>query len=645
MEHSDQIENRFKSAALELCRRWECFNFEQKNPGKILPGWEAETVYGNHPIEGLKRRIETTGGEAASDFLRSQPLSDIIVELSAQNRLDLAMEALCIRPAWSDLLSAEDRATATQRLMDAVSFASNEVPASGADLDSAISWLDERLRYIEEDTSGNDSCESLAENARDLEETGHFRTSFAKRRHYRNCPTCAKQWPRLDSIVSERDKLYFDSCRKILAILTKCLNLSEERVALLGPSEAHPPNWDIQEALAWRAIVCAEYASERLPSPEQYRKGLIAGDPDFKEFVASLTTDDVLALHFAHQSRLVVYNLQYRAFDDSSPMVLTTDGDLSSVPGILEVLPSKDLREWTKLMTGRDLQGIEEEAIVDGLNLFVLLHEAAELQARNPDVLPMSPMPVTQTSHDQYERIQSGFGVLGDAIDSVRAGQLPIIDTMQQMLRRIDAPSRHRAEESLKEVLKEATYLRLCPSARNAAITAEYGWLDENFPAPCMIVFGLATAFECEVKESILKPFCHFLTEAGAKNYPEPEGPSPGIPPKAGMPIRPGQWQGQSEFPVLLRRGMINPRLTLGNIERLFSRPLSSMIRFFSESERDLDRLAKLLPDIREWRNLAHEFKPHLREEAEEIRRRWLGLDDPDSNIFTTLKPNNVKFR
>jgi len=61
---------------------------------------------------------EKGGLEAAKILLHSDKVSEGYVELYMRGRLDLTMEALVIKPEWSELFSSEEKKIAMKRLED-----------------------------------------------------------------------------------------------------------------------------------------------------------------------------------------------------------------------------------------------------------------------------------------------------------------------------------------------------------------------------------------------------------------------------------------------------------------------------------------------------------------------------------------------
>ena len=627
MEPRIQIEDRFHNAALSVCQRWRCLDFRSSDQGF------------NDAADALKSDIETRGGvEAARLFLRSESPSEVFVELSTRHRLDLTLEALCLRPAWSVLFSVQQRGIAAKRLTDMLALDSSgaRVPPSGDDLASTAAWLNEQLVSWEHDTSlprklvwrtefeglvsskERGWCECISDCARELEEVGCLRASIGMCSHYRTCAACAARWPRIDSFLCR----FEERCRALLNTLVVCL----DRVGI-------PPVWRALDpveldALAWRAIICA--------SGIEYFVDL---DPDtVSGWRPSLIGNEVFALHFADAVRYLFMEIQWGLFDQDGPIYLATDGDLSTIPGILYLLPSTDFGEWKSLMTGCDLafEQPSRSTYLDCYGLFVILARAAAFE-RNIHQTGPRRSPDESPAVQRAPNLEDRLSELTDAVDSIRAGQMPVIDALEKLVRRMDGPSRIRAEETLRETLGPETYSGLCPAARNAAIVAEYCWLDANFPDPSKVVVDLATAFERQLRDDILTSFCKTLVESRARNYPEFDGVSRGDAfSTPGLPL-----PGRPRLPVLLRQGQMNRKLNLGDMRLLITQP--ELSAFLNKRGLNAGRLAELLQEVAGKRNNAQHEGGLSKEEAEAIRRRWLGLDDPASNIFAAVIGNALR--
>ena len=139
--------------------------------------------------------------------------------------------------------------------------------------------------------------------------------------------------------------------------------------------------------------------------------------------------------------------------------------------------------------------------------------------------------------------------------------------------------------------------------------------------------------------------FCQSLADSGVWNYPErpqmSQRSSWGSAPisRSGM-LGPSRSRIGGELPTLLLNGQMNRNLNLGTMALLLDRPLTKFSEFLEEQHIDAGKLRSILPDLTAKRNRAvHEGAPSLREEASDIRRRWLGQVDGSPNIFAVIMP------
>ena len=80
----------------------------------------------------------------------------------------------------------------------------------------------------------------------------------------------------------------------------------------------------------------------------------------------------------------------------------------------------------------------------------------------------------------------------------------------------------------------------------------------------------------------------------------------------------------------------------MGSMQTLLARPLPAFSNFLAQSGIQLQELMQVLREITRERNRAvHEGQPAVREEASQIRRRWLGKTEDFPNIFAVLLPDS----
>jgi hypothetical protein len=95
----DPAETRFHSAILDIYNR-------------------AKRECGYNATRFLAMIVEHGGVETARILLRANTVTDGYTALWERGRLDLTVEALVLQPAWVDIFTCEERATARKRLAE-----------------------------------------------------------------------------------------------------------------------------------------------------------------------------------------------------------------------------------------------------------------------------------------------------------------------------------------------------------------------------------------------------------------------------------------------------------------------------------------------------------------------------------------------
>ena len=703
-----KTEERFEIALRCLCERWGCFDVQNRVQRGLSP-FEDEQTYEVLPSGirrlwselpwSLKSDIDRLGAvTAVKSRLCDEPKDEISLELAANNRLDLTIESLSLRPAWNGLFDEAERRTAAERLLQLMSLSlPNELlPSPDSDISRIVDYLNEQIISWETDQELPNShvpygqawqveaveqtwCESVADSARAFDEIGLIRTSLKQCDHYFGCSKCAQAWPQLDRFFQQYQRNTFAICHGVLKVLQKCLaRVNEQRSS---------NSFLDSEAIFWRVIVCAAGAmqNQSVWSVHIALSELESGNhfgPIIQDALAGIDLEEIDALALAGTVSELFMELQWFLYGNDDLIYLPSDGDLSEIPGAVVVMNSPRLDEWKRLMTGSDLlfkkRCNDDSEISLNMDVGILLgflckvadSRSQERRAALASVTEKSAQQPSDsggkgtclgvqgsTDHDlestgreasreERKQITTSERVgpiiqsladrmtgLSDMVASNSAAQVPIIDTLQDILKRMDGPSRYKAEQSIREALGDIVYNWLCPAARNAAIVAEYCWLDPNFPDPSKIVADLGTAFERQLRASIFETFCDGLKAAGVRNYPERSGC---YTPQSDRP-----WP---ELPQLLVNGLISRQLTLGAMSKLLARPLASFSDFLERRHIDTERLRNIIPEVTAMRNDAvHVGLPSLREGASDIRRRWLGRVDGSPNIFAAIMPGDLR--
>jgi hypothetical protein len=706
---TERTGERFEVALRCLSDRRGCFEFVRRvqageslskdndasePPVQVTP-FERFKLWKSEMDGSLKSEIDEFGAVSAIKRRLSEVENDgSSIELAASNRLDLTIESFSLRPAWHSVFNEGERRIAAERLLRLLSFASpNElIPLPNGDLSRTINYLNEQTISWETDEELPNSkvpygpqwqaedteqtwCESVADSGRAFDEMGLFRTSLKQCDHYFGCSQCAQAWPQLEKPFLQYQRKAFSTCHEVLNVLRACV----DRAASQQPSG----RFGVGDEFAWRAIVCAAGATynESVRSVQCALSALESGyifGTVLHDALIGIDSEDLDALSLAEVASQPFMELQWFLYGNDDLIYLPGDGDLKEVPGAIAILPSTQLDEWKKLMTGSDLafqksfgDGTTAALPFDGHGLLHVLSQAAcFLSQRHCEALALTkskeeqPPPMGGTrdietairkgreldsepaaSHEaKMERLGPSIQSLADRVTGLSdmiasnsAAQVPIIDTLQAVLNRIDGPSRYRAEQSICEVMGGNVYDWLCPRARNAVIVAEYCWLDPNFPDPSRIVAELALAFEIQLRTSVFELFCESLKSSGIWNFPERPGFSPQL--KTNEPL------GVDDrflvcLPTILKKGAMSSTLSLGEMKIHLDRPLPTFSAFLEQQCIDAKRLSKILPEVTAKRNpVVHLGASLIREEASDIRNRWLGVTYGSWNIFAAIMP------
>ncbi|MGD0778677.1 MAG: hypothetical protein ABSC05_38340, partial [Candidatus Solibacter sp.] len=529
-------------------------------------------------------------------------------------------------------------------------------------------------------------CDSVADTAREFSEIGRIAISLTQCSHYLHCPQCIGAFPELERQFRRFETTTINQCHELLKLLGVCL----ERAARERSGKGGGGLVGQGDEFAWRAIVCGaglmynDSITEFSRILSEVERGYVPA-PTLRRLLFDLDRGELHSLSFAEAASWPFIEMQWSLYDNDDLVYLPSDGDLWDVPHVVVVLNAPEVGEWKRLMTGSDLKfpnrnrdGRDSTLSIDGDGLFLVLNSAAVLQSERratalaaieqepvqearavevpneerpaaPEVEPAD-SPVKGSGEDsRIQTLLDRVTELYDMVASNSAAQVPIIDTLQSVVHKIDSPSRYRAEESVRQEFGDALFERLSPKARHLAIAAEYCWLDANAPDPSRIVTDLATAFEHQLRETVFTRFCEALLDSGSRHYPERPGSlpslvsrSPSAPSRPSQPERWGSGPGRPSVPTLLENGKITRSLTLGSMQTLLARPLPAFSNFLAQSGIQLQELMQVLREITRERNRAvHEGQPAVREEASQIRRRWLGKTEDFPNIFAVLLPDS----
>src|ERR1035438_10514427 len=370
-------DERFEIALRCLCERWGCFDLIQRvqSGNSTFKGEEVREVDIQQSQSGglrsresdlprlLKSDIDHLGAVTAiKQRLTGEPKEDISLEFAANNRLDLTVESLVLRPAWRGLFDETDERTAVRRLLELLSLTTpNEIlPSADGDLNRIIAYLNEQIVSWETVVNLPESeppywqagqvegkertwCESIADTGRALDEIGLLRTSLNQCDHYFGCSECSQAWPQLEKPFDRFQKSTFTTFREVSKVLLACLTR-----AIQAMSSSETIGID---AFAWRTIVCSSGAFENssvwsvLDALNELESGYSFG-PMLHSALAEIDPEHIEALSLAEVATSLLMEMQWFLFGNDDLIYLPSDGDLSEVPGAVVVIKSNCFAVW-----------------------------------------------------------------------------------------------------------------------------------------------------------------------------------------------------------------------------------------------------------------------------------------------------------
>jgi len=559
---------------------------------EVLQGIVTQWLLETDEQEEVSRRILSAGGiQVVKSALHSPEPADEFLALWARDRPDLTFEALALCPAWNDLFSEDEREIARARLSEfRVKWETRPERRAKTWRDTWTFWIDGRPvganRHGREDLeSESPTCEMFARAAQTFNLTCQFGASFSQRRHFRSCHSCSSIVD-LDEIITALDEEEFRRLLILVRALTVCSALPLESASwYVGSSDQ-----------SWRAILLSCHVAEscniRTDDWVAARDG--HADQAFNRFVQGLDKTEFFTVPLSNRVASVI---GYGVDDANYGISLPTDGDLSSEPGVLNAVHMTG--DWTDLLgEWPDLPPPNNGADVFQGHQFLAVAAAA---AENDINLART------TSTPALTPISRRVWIAEESPES-----LPNRETPSTMT---DTASRERAESSLRTALGPDIYNSLCPDALFNAVEAQYRSFDRNAPMGNVIVAHLATAFEQQLKERVIRPF---LDELKHQNK-----------------LFDFRWPWDRPKAV--------ERLTLGMIETLLRSAQPELVDFLHIISIDIERLVSCLPQIKDIRNDAtHGARVFPYDEACRIRDRWLGIDggiESDGGIFGVFSP------
>jgi hypothetical protein len=255
--------------------------------------------------------------------------------------------------------------------------------------------------------------------------------------------------------------------------------------------------------------------------------------------------------------------------EDEGLLWMPGDEGLRSVSGVVQVDSSRDLEEWAELL------GEPPQDLRLGWILY-LAYCTAFQELREP--VPRELVPGREP-REQPDRMEGMLRSLQSSVERVlqrqaedRERQDAIIGHLERMVLNMKTTDRYACEESLLARLP-GIYEKLAPEARNLCLASEQVYRIPGLAAPGQFVHGFATAFELQLRHSVISGLFEHLKKQGIKKL---------------SPL--AEWKGVDQNKPLWLTSTRADKCTLGTMELILQHTHSSIEEFFIQF--GLDRTA-----------------------------------------------------
>jgi hypothetical protein len=626
----------------------------------------AVSEVGRHTRLGLtaiREDIQSVGGlQAAKNRLRGIWLhnhsirpSDYFLATRRVGRMGLSIEAIALEPSWLGLFTREeiDRAMATLSeygftpTLEALSApnAIVQVPIEHEPSLAPIRLTEPRrglsIRPLGDDFS---ECEVTAESAAALRKGEHPPAHPMVRAHIGECLKCRDIYSDLIAAFERFDEVSLFKWSVLLTHLQASMELGDEQLKRFMynvPEDYEEPEQyedqlgeqldrSIRPICVWRAVrvscqvgrfmsAFAATFAERGDLWLKWRKGEIQGS--VSDSVRATGREQFLLALLARNLLLV----RSWAAEDGGVLWMPADEDLLSVPGVVRVDSSGDLEEWEELL-GKPPQDLHLEGIL------YLAHYAAVGQLGEVESASSEPAPGRE-SQQPGDRVEEMFRAILRSTAEVLEGQAEarnrqdaIIGHLEGIVLSMSTTDRYACEESLKAELPGG-YEKLTQKARNYLLASEQSYRIPDFAAPGYIVHGLATAFELELRHSVMSClFDHLKYRKVAELRVPEEWISSGRAQKRETPL----WRPSAKADKCL----------LGEMNLILGHPHPAIEECFAQFGLVLTDIRSATESVCKYRNPATHGDHFDIGTAETIRADWFHWDNRRGGIFSVLFRN-----
>jgi hypothetical protein len=191
------------------------------------------------------------------------------------------------------------------------------------------------------------------------------------------------------------------------------------------------------------------------------------------------------------------------------------------------------------------------------------------------------------------------------------------------MVLNMKSTDRYACEESLLAELP-GVYEKLAPEARNLCLASEQVYRIPGFAAPGTIVHGLATAFELQMRHSVvIGLFAHLKNQEVKKLQPLAE------------------WTDVIQNKPLWSTNERAEMCTLGTMRLILKHTHPAIEEFFLQFGLDRRAISGALDSVYKHRNTAAHGGRFDIGTAEAVRTDWLGWDQRPGGVFSVFFRDN----
>jgi hypothetical protein len=603
-------------------------------------------------LSAIREDIQSIGGlQAAKKRLsvRGVQLGDYFLTTRRVGRMDLSIEAIALEPSWLGLFTREeiDQAMATLSkygftpALEALTApnANVQVPIEP---DLAGIRLSEPRRGLSLGSIG-----TLARRSSECEVTAQIGTALRKgerppahpvvRKHIGECLKCRNLYPDLADAFQRFDEMELNKWFILLTDLQASMELGDEQLERLMPNTPgdyeKPEYYEdqlfvqlndvIRPICVWRAVRLACQVGRFMSAfagtfAEQgdvwlkWRTGEILGSA--YHYVRAASREQFLLALLSLNLLLI----RSWAAEDKGVLWMPADEDLLSVPGVVRVDASRNLKKWEELL-GKPPQDLNLDGVL------YLAHYAAVGQLGEVESTSGEPATGRESKH-QPDAIKEVLRAILDSRADARERADAIIGHVQGMEATMKSADRHACEESLLAELS-GVYEKLTPQVRSLLLASEQIYRIPGFAAPGDIVHNLATAFERQLQHSVMAGLFHHLKDRNVRELKVPEDwISSGRAQKREKPL----WQPSAKA----------DKCVLGEMNLILRHPHPAIGEFFAQFGLNLSDVQGATESVYNHRNPAAHGGLFDIGTAEAIRADWFHWDNRPGGIFSVLFRN-----